>query len=880
MPPPSSALPLGGLAVALVAGGLGLRQLQRRKPAPISSVRPLAPRAPQPRRQAHPSQEPFPSPSASSDNPVDSPVDSPVGGAVGESNGLSIHRSAEANAGANAGAATECGEELQALARDLVRPGARLAILGAPGSGRRHRARAVAAATAALETPPASVVVLDASRGFTDLALQLLSWQQSLPTPPALVEGETLRELVRLGGNRGDLLLVLHNLPCDAEGQALERWLAGALGQGCRRLVTQKNASERAGACLELEGLPEPVALSLVCGPHRLSGHQDPACRALLHRLAALPLPLTWLARAAQAGQPLDWSAWLARHQSLESDALAGLPSRSPLAESPGIAALLLLLWQRLPEPARQLGLLLGAMAAAPIPTELLDLCAALEPAFTPEAGLPPLERAGLLTIQAETPARGAVVEIHPLVHAFLRQQRRLGGPVEPMARITLLRALGHLAHGRIPAGLTVLERLPLAPLLPHLREAVNRERRQQPEAELLWPVLAIGRLLEGLEGDEDSRLLEACLEICESQLGPDHPDTAVALLNLAALYDNTANGDPRAEALLRRALAVRSHSFGEEDPSTAAIQARLGVVLAGRGEREQAISLLEQALAVREDRQGPHHPDLLGPLTRLMALQEAHGAHARAERLGRRILEIQEQALGPDDPGRAATLQRLGQLQELQGHPERATSFYSRALEELQRQLGAHDPALAPLLGQLGSLALARGEEQLAEHHVRQALALLPAGQPEAARWLQDLARLHQGRGELAEAERLSRQALALRERSLGAWHPETANALNALAWLLSERQEPDEALVLCRRALAIRRRSLGSHHLETASSLNTLAALHEQADDPEEALLLYQEALEITETQLGPDHPGTRTVRANLRNCSARLEQQRQVS
>jgi hypothetical protein len=40
-------------------------------------------------------------------------------------------------------------------------------------------------------------VHLDASRGFTDLALQLLAWQQAQGAPAALSEGETLNELIR-----------------------------------------------------------------------------------------------------------------------------------------------------------------------------------------------------------------------------------------------------------------------------------------------------------------------------------------------------------------------------------------------------------------------------------------------------------------------------------------------------------------------------------------------------------------------------------------------------------------------------------------------------------------------------------------------------------
>lgn len=845
-------LPLVGLALALAAGGVGTQLVKRqraakRRPAPPPHAwdrQPTTPSAPAPGESIPPTAR---------TSPAVAPLPPPD--------------------------RAQNEEELAAVQQALAAPGGRVAIVGPAGSGRRQRARALAALAGGPHSPPLPAVRVEAHRGFTDLALQLLAWQQSQAGAPPLSEGETLHDLVRRCGLRAPLL-VLENLPGDDAGQALERRLAQVLLPGCRRLVTQRTPTETGGLCLELAGLEEAAALDLLRGPTPLAAVEDQACRELVQRTGALPLALEWLARARQRDGGPSWSALLARHRALEEEALQSLPPRSELAETPGCAALLLLLWQELAEPAQRLGLLLGAMAPAPVPTELLELCGSLEPALAPQEGLPLLEQAGLVAIRPAAAGQPERLEMHSLVLAFLRQRRRLDAKADASARATLLLALGHLAHGRIPAGLPVAERLPLAPLLPHLREVVNRERRQRPEAEVLWPALAIGRLIEGLEGDEDSRLLQGCLEICEAVLGPDHPDTAMALLNLAAHHDSTSSGDPRAEALLLQAQAVRRHCFGGEDPATMAAQARLGLVLAGRGERERAIPLLEQALAARETRLGSLHPDLLGPLGRLMDLQEAHGAHAHAERLGGQILAIQEQRLGSDHPERAAILQRLGQLQELQGQPERAEALYRSALDGLRACLGPDDPALAPLLGRLGSLALARGDEPQAEQHYRQALALLPADQPEASRWLQDLARLHQGRGEWAEAERLSREALTLRERSVGPWHPETANVLNALAWLLSQRQEPDEARALCERALAIRRRSLGAHHLETAASLNTLAALHEQANDPEEALALYQEALEITEVQLGPDHPGTRTVRANLRSCSARVEQLRQAS
>jgi tetratricopeptide (TPR) repeat protein len=64
--------------------------------------------------------------------------------------------------------------------------------------------------------------------------------------------------------------------------------------------------------------------------------------------------------------------------------------------------------------------------------------------------------------------------------------------------------------------------------------------------------------------------LYERALAIWEKQLGPDHPDTATSLNNLAGLLQ--AQGDfGGARPLYERALAIREKQLGPDHPATAA---------------------------------------------------------------------------------------------------------------------------------------------------------------------------------------------------------------------------------------------------------------------------------------------------------------------
>ena len=88
-----------------------------------------------------------------------------------------------------------------------------------------------------------------------------------------------------------------------------------------------------------------------------------------------------------------------------------------------------------------------------------------------------------------------------------------------------------------------------------------------------------------------------------EKALGPDHPDLAIDLNNLALLYD-TQGRYAEAEALYQRSLTIR-----------------------------------EKAL-------GPEHPDVAGSLNNLAELYRAQGHYAEAEPLHQRSLADERQLL------------------------------------------------------------------------------------------------------------------------------------------------------------------------------------------------------------------------------------------
>ncbi|MCT0223761.1 CHAT domain-containing protein [Synechococcus sp. CS-1328] len=316
-------------------------------------------------------------------------------------------------------------------------------------------------------------------------------------------------------------------------------------------------------------------------------------------------------------------------------------------------------------------------------------------------------------------------------------------------------------------------------------------------------------------------------MAIREKTLGPDHPETANSLNNLAELYDNQGNY-AKAEPLYIRALAINEKALGPDHPGTAQSLSNLALLFLNQGAYAKAEPLYIRALAISEKALGPDHPDTAIRLNNLATLYDSLGAYAKAEPLYRRSLAIREKALGPDHPGTAIGLNNLANLYQLQGAYAKAEPLYLRALAIQEKALGP-------------------------DH-------------PDTSTSLNDLALLYWEQGAYSKAEPLYIRTLAINEKVLGPDHPETATSLNNLAALYDSQGAYTKAELLHLRALAIKEKVLGSDHRDTAKSLNNLAALYSRQGAYAQAEPFSIRALSIYEKALGADHPDTATSLNNL--------------
>ncbi len=189
--------------------------------------------------------------------------------------------------------------------------------------------------------------------------------------------------------------------------------------------------------------------------------------------------------------------------------------------------------------------------------------------------------------------------------------------------------------------------------------------------------------------------LMRRALAIDETSLGPDHPDVATDLNNLAQLLQAT-NRLAEAEPLMRRALAIDETSFGPDHPNVAIRLNNLAALLQATNRLAEAEPLMRRALAIDETSFGPDHPNVATDLNNLAALLQATNRLAEAEPLMRRALAIDETSFGPDHPNVATDLNNLALLLQATNRLAEAEPLMRRALAIDETSFGPDHPKVA----------------------------------------------------------------------------------------------------------------------------------------------------------------------------------------
>ncbi|WP_371630170.1 tetratricopeptide repeat protein [Streptomyces sp. NBC_00341] len=343
----------------------------------------------------------------------------------------------------------------------------------------------------------------------------------------------------------------------------------------------------------------------------------------------------------------------------------------------------------------------------------------------------------------------------------------------------------------------------PLPPLPPHPPDpsAESLARRYEQAVELH----ADGR------ADEATAVYKEVAEARARVLGPDHPDTLVALDDLAAAYGDAG----RAQEALRlgeRVAEARTRVLGPEHPHTLETLDNLAASYDDVGRTQEALRLREWLAEARTRVLGPDHPDTLEMLDIIAASYGAMGRLFDAAELEERGIQARTRVLGPENPDTLASVHNHAITYSLLGLHKEAAAMRERVAQARTRVLGAENPdtlaTFHDLAASYSSLGRDRQAVDLEEWVAAARSRVLGPEDPDTLETLHDLADFYSRVGRDQDAVALGERVVEARTRLLGPEDPETLEALDLLADFYSALGRDREAQATEKRAADARAR------------------------------------------------------------------------
>src|SRR6266508_6547966 len=479
---------------------------------------------------------------------------------------------------------------------------------------------------------------------------QLAALARRLGLPEAAEQAETVHALWDALRQRDRWLLVFDNAEHPTD---LRPWWPPGSG---RVLVTSRNPIWTGlAATVPVDVLPHAEAVAFL--HHRL-GHDDPALDQLADTLGDLPLALEQAAAYLEetASSPSEYLDLLASH------ARELLALGQPATTAQTIATTWAVSLHRLREhaPAAEGLLVLCAfLAADDIPRSLPVEHAALLPQRLAATVADPL---GYQTTIAALRRYSLVktgtdsLSVHRLVQAVVRQR------LDPDQQHRWASVAVHLVRAAFPTQVLDPATWPAyARLLPHALAVIGHVTTLDVAPETTaWLLAEAGAFLTQRGDYPQARKLQVrALAIREARLGPDHPDTAASLSDLAFVLCDQGDLD-HARTLQERALHIREARLGADHPHTATTLPALALVLHDQGDLDHARSLLQRALAIRETHLGADHPTTAYSVNHLATVVHDQDDLDHARSLLERALAIYETRLGADHPDTVRSRQDL----------------------------------------------------------------------------------------------------------------------------------------------------------------------------------------------------------------------------
>ncbi len=340
----------------------------------------------------------------------------------------------------------------------------------------------------------------------------------------------------------------------------------------------------------------------------------------------------------------------------------------------------------------------------------------------------------------------------------------------------------------------------------------------------------------------------EACLELTNAKLGPDHPDTYQAINNLGAIYTKTGRLD-EAIPLLKQTLTRRMEKLGEDHPDTITSMEDLASCYTLADRSVEAIPILEEVLAARRDIVGIDHPDTKGTMDILAA------AYLDAPKSNLDSL---------------VSINNLAASYILSGQHLKALRMWEDTLDAFEHSLGENHPTTLMfshnMVVALVQAGYAKEGVQLGERTLAGRVKKLGADHPETMQSMNNLAQAYERAGQFEDAVKLFQRTVSAYEQKMGAAHTSTLTAIIGLGNSLRQVGRIDEAISLLETHRMVAEEAFGPGHHLSVTCINNLCAAYSEAGKSQDALRLGKQVLVLRKANQGMQHPGTLFAMNNL--------------
>ncbi len=344
--------------------------------------------------------------------------------------------------------------------------------------------------------------------------------------------------------------------------------------------------------------------------------------------------------------------------------------------------------------------------------------------------------------------------------------------------------------------------------------------------------------------GDNAAEIVqcERAFELRKQELGPEHRDTLVSMMNLAIAYGG-ARRKAESLALSEEMVKLAKKTLGPEDHFTIMSQAQLAGAYLRVGRGEEGVDLNKKLLQFNQKTLGFEHRETLESMVNLAVAYGVAGRGEDAITLHEETLRLRKKVLGPEHMETLGSLRQLSGSYSSAGRHDEAVTLGEEVVLGFQKIWGIEHPATLITMSSLASSywVVKRKEEAITLHKKTLQLRkkVLGPEHRDTVITMKKLARIYQRLGRMEEAERQWKELLAVQKKQ----HPDEWGFYHNQAQLgsvLTRRKRYAEAEVLLLSAhdgLKIILDEQGLQFTALHHATTSLANLYENWNKPEKA-------------------------------------------